>query len=170
MAAWLGRLLLLAVAVGCFVGPTSRIDEQPLNALGLALGTAFLGVLMMTFRATSRAGQWLVGIGLWTAFTGFGVIAFVDPASVITDSQGSTKGVELESDLGAYVFGASLLAFGNLPLGLWWWSRRSTTRTEDRIAELIRTAERVPPDEDEERRRRERRTRKSRRKRKARRP
>lgn len=159
VAAWLGRLLLVALSAACFIGPPTSVADQPLNLLAYALSAVFAGVLLGTLRRSQRVGVVIVGAGLWVCLTGFGAIAYLDPDAVIADSRASRRGPELESHLGAYAFGSFFVALGNVPVAwsLWAWSR--TRRAERRHRELV-----------QELRRRTRQSRQSRRKRRARRP
>jgi hypothetical protein len=172
VAAWLGRLLLAALAALCFIGPPTSVSDQPLNLLAYALGAVFSGVLLGTFRSSQRVGLVLAAVGLWVCFTGFGVIAFVDPAAVIADSQASRRGPELESHLGAYAFGSFFVVLANVPVVLSLWTRSSARRAERRHRELVQELQQRSGElrDEDERRRRQRRTRQSRRKRRARRP
>lgn len=178
VAAWLGRLLLVVLAALCFIGPPTSVSEQPLNLLAYALGAVFAGVLLGTFRGSERVGLVLAGAGLWVCLTGFGVIAFLDPAAVIADSQASRRGPELESDLGAYAFGSFFIALANVPVVLALAARSRARRAErerrDLVHDLLRRTDVTPEQqrlrEAEEQRQRQRRTRQSRRKRRARRP
>lgn len=128
VGAWFGRLFLLVLAALCLIGPPVSITENPLLAASWLLGGAFIGFAAQTFRSTERLGSRVAWLCLWAMFTYVAIVAFVDPGTVISDSQRSRKGFDLESNGGAYAAGAFFLVVGNVFPALVLWDRWTTWR------------------------------------------
>lgn len=112
LGAWCGRLLLLLSGLVLVLVGTDDRSGSRIELLALPVGAAFAGALLMTFRTTARAGLWLAAAGAWAALTGYGLVALLDPAVVIEDSQRGDRG-EVDSEGGAYLQGGFFLLVAN---------------------------------------------------------
>ena len=118
VAAVAGRLVLLALVAMTLVAGVEAVADPGLNLLALPFAAVFLGVLLATFTPVQTAGLVLAAAGFWVVLVGYGTVAFLDPFSVVTDTDGSSR-VEVETAGGARVLGAFFLLAAIVPLVVW---------------------------------------------------
>lgn len=136
IAGAVGRLVLVALIVMTAVAGVEALSDPGMNLLALAFAVLLLGVLLMTFKSTETAGLVLAATGGWSVLTGYAAVALLDPFSVVTDTDGSTR-VEVETAGGAYVLGGFFFLVANVPVALWAVARVRGRQHARRHRELV---------------------------------